>query len=64
MRAEERADREKNVVMFIGISVTPDPISLVTEFCMGGNLLDFCIKNKVKEKHIRETNCENRRTFL
>ncbi|PRP79768.1 hypothetical protein PROFUN_12630 [Planoprotostelium fungivorum] len=35
-----------NVVMFIGISVTPDPVSLVTEFCSGGNLLEFCINHK------------------
>ncbi|PRP80407.1 hypothetical protein PROFUN_11953 [Planoprotostelium fungivorum] len=35
-----------NLVMFIGISVSPDPISLITEFCVGGNLLDFLRTNK------------------
>lgn len=35
-------------MMFIGISVSPDPVSLITEFCAGGNLLDFLRTNKVE----------------
>jgi len=35
-----------NVVLFIGIAVSPDPISLITEFCEGGDLLSWLVTNK------------------
>ncbi|PRP78217.1 serine/threonine-protein kinase CTR1-like [Planoprotostelium fungivorum] len=36
-----------NVVLFIGITVQPDPISLITEFCSEGDLFNFLKKNRV-----------------
>jgi len=35
-----------NLVMFLGISISPDPIALITEFCEGGMLLDFLVKHR------------------
>ncbi|PRP74098.1 Protein kinase domain containing protein, partial [Planoprotostelium fungivorum] len=34
-----------NVVLFLGITVTPDPLGMVTEFCHGGSLLSYLNKN-------------------
>ncbi|PRP80214.1 hypothetical protein PROFUN_12100 [Planoprotostelium fungivorum] len=36
-----------NVVLFIGITIRPDPISLITEFCGGGDLFNYLRKNEV-----------------
>jgi len=36
-----------NVVMFIGVTFPPQPLSLVTEFCEGGSLYDYLRKNDV-----------------
>ncbi|PRP88496.1 protein kinase domain-containing protein [Planoprotostelium fungivorum] len=36
-----------NVVMFIGMTIPPDPLSLVTEFCEGGGLYEYLRKNEV-----------------
>eukprot|EP01117_Protostelium_nocturnum_P016233 TRINITY_DN6379_c0_g1_i2.p1 TRINITY_DN6379_c0_g1~~TRINITY_DN6379_c0_g1_i2.p1 ORF type:complete len:812 (-),score=256.47 TRINITY_DN6379_c0_g1_i2:21-2456(-) len=36
-----------NVVMFLGITFPPDPLSLITEFCEAGGLYDYLRKNEV-----------------
>eukprot|EP01117_Protostelium_nocturnum_P009025 TRINITY_DN3239_c0_g1_i1.p1 TRINITY_DN3239_c0_g1~~TRINITY_DN3239_c0_g1_i1.p1 ORF type:complete len:1365 (+),score=254.10 TRINITY_DN3239_c0_g1_i1:56-4150(+) len=38
-----------NVVLFIGLTVPPQPLSLVTEFCEGGGLDSYLTTNAVSE---------------
>jgi len=35
-----------NVVLFIGVTFPPDPLSMITEFCEGGSLLDYMSSNQ------------------
>ncbi|PRP84098.1 hypothetical protein PROFUN_04089 [Planoprotostelium fungivorum] len=35
-----------NIVMFIGMTFPPEPLSLVTEFCAGGSLLEYLRVNE------------------
>ncbi|PRP75753.1 putative LRR receptor-like serine/threonine-protein kinase [Planoprotostelium fungivorum] len=37
-----------NVVMFIGLTLPPHPLSLVTEFCEGGSLYNYLRRNAVE----------------
>eukprot|EP01117_Protostelium_nocturnum_P021042 TRINITY_DN997_c0_g2_i6.p1 TRINITY_DN997_c0_g2~~TRINITY_DN997_c0_g2_i6.p1 ORF type:complete len:1599 (+),score=445.42 TRINITY_DN997_c0_g2_i6:202-4797(+) len=39
-----------NLVLFIGITFPPQPLSLVTEFCEGGGLFDYLRRNEVSEQ--------------
>jgi len=36
-----------NVVLFIGVTFPPDPLSMITEFCDGGSLLDYMSSNEI-----------------
>ncbi|PRP84431.1 putative leucine-rich repeat receptor-like protein kinase [Planoprotostelium fungivorum] len=36
-----------NLVMFIGMTIPPQPLTMITEFCDGGSLYDYIRKNKV-----------------
>ncbi|PRP84455.1 putative Leucine-rich repeat receptor protein kinase EXS precursor [Planoprotostelium fungivorum] len=36
-----------NVVLFIGMTIPPQPLTMITEFCEGGSLYDFLRKNTV-----------------
>ncbi|PRP81868.1 LRR receptor-like serine/threonine-protein kinase GSO2-like [Planoprotostelium fungivorum] len=42
----QRLKAHPNIVMFIGMTFPPQPLSLVTEFCAGGALFDHLRKNK------------------
>ncbi|PRP76169.1 putative leucine-rich repeat receptor-like protein kinase [Planoprotostelium fungivorum] len=35
-----------NIVMFVGVSLPPQPLSLVTEYCSGGSLLHYLRNNE------------------
>ncbi|PRP79711.1 LRR receptor-like serine/threonine-protein kinase GSO1-like [Planoprotostelium fungivorum] len=39
-----------NVVLFIGMTVPPQPLTMVTEFCDGGSLYDYIRGNRVDMK--------------
>ncbi|PRP89419.1 putative leucine-rich repeat receptor-like protein kinase [Planoprotostelium fungivorum] len=43
----QRLRAHPNVVMFIGMTIPPDPLSLVTEFCEGGGLYEYLRKKEV-----------------
>jgi len=36
-----------NVILFRGITIPPDPLSIVTDFCEGGSLINYLIRNSV-----------------
>ncbi|PRP78057.1 hypothetical protein PROFUN_14031 [Planoprotostelium fungivorum] len=36
-----------NVVLFMGVTFPPQPLSMITEFCGGGSLFDYLRKNQV-----------------
>jgi len=39
-----------NVVLFIGVTFPPDPLSMITEFCDGGSLLDYMSSNEIGQE--------------
>eukprot|EP01117_Protostelium_nocturnum_P008294 TRINITY_DN2962_c0_g1_i2.p1 TRINITY_DN2962_c0_g1~~TRINITY_DN2962_c0_g1_i2.p1 ORF type:complete len:1112 (-),score=374.17 TRINITY_DN2962_c0_g1_i2:72-3407(-) len=45
----QRLRSHPNVVLFLGITVPPQNLSLVTEFCEGGSLYHYLRKNSVSE---------------
>ncbi|PRP75069.1 hypothetical protein PROFUN_03905 [Planoprotostelium fungivorum] len=46
----QRLRAHPNVVMFIGITFPPQPLSLITEFCEGGSLYDYLRQYEVDDE--------------